>query len=747
MSPTPSHTPSPARHSTADERARLNTLQTISLLIAVLATLLTPLVYLTGSNPLEALTPALLAVTGWVALALLKRGLSRYVPHATTVAVLLAALISVLAFGSVRTTGSFIFVAVVAGAGTFMGRTALVATFLTSALLLGGLDWAEHHGWLHPASFTVGFKVWLTQVGTLLVVAILVYHSRVRARRAYLELSDELELRQRTEQERNRSLERFGRMFHSTPCAMVAQSIRTGQIIDANAAFERCYGYTRAQLQGHNDRFLWADVPARQRYVKQLLDQQHIDQTYAVALHADGREFDVLISSEVSDEQEDPLIISTVVDISDERRRQAQLRSLAGGLAVPTGASLFQPLTMHMALSIGADTVALGELDGAQGRVQTLSVWKDGQPHSNFAFDVAETNGSQALDQLELCVHNSGFDEDDSGLPAREEEEEYPTRIDQALRDEDGQPIGLLSAQWRQSTELTADSQALIAIFASRATAELLRLRSDRALAQLNATLEQRVAERTAELEKLNAELDSFAYSISHDLKSPLRAIDGFTQLLSESLDTRLNPEERRLMDRVLGATQRTATLMADLLALTRVSQQPLNIERINLSLMAQEELDQCLSGHPRAELQSRIELGLVTYADPQLTRLMLKSLVDNAVKYTRDQPRPLIEIGRVVHASSMPDGTAPAFFIRDNGVGFSMDHADQLFKPFQRLHMPSAGFDGTGVGLATVRRIVERHGGTIVAQASMGAGAEFQFSLGNGEGSASPAPCPVAPL
>ena len=94
-----------------------------------------------------------------------------------------------------------------------------------------------------------------------------------------------------------------------------------------------------------------------------------------------------------------------------------------------------------------------------------------------------------------------------------------------------------------------------------------------------------------------------------------------------------------------------------------------------------------------------------------------------------------------------MPDGTAPAFFIRDNGVGFSMNHADQLFKPFQRLHMPSAGFDGTGVGLATVRRIVERHGGTIVAQASMGAGAEFQFSLGNGEGSASPAPCPVAPL
>ena len=360
---------------------------------------------------------------------------------------------------------------------------------------------------------------------------------------------------------------------------------------------------------------------------------------------------------------------------------------------------------------------------------------------------MAETHGSQALDQLELCVHNSGFGEVDSGPPSGKDDEEYPSRIDQALRDEDGQPIGLLSAQWRQPVEITADTQALIAIFASRATAELLRLRSDRALAQLNATLEQRVAERTAELEKLNAELDSFAYSISHDLKSPLRAIDGFTQLLSESLDARLNPEERRLMDRVLGATQRTATLMADLLALTRVSQQPLNIERINLSLMAQEELDQCLIKHPRPALQSRIELGLVTHADPQLTRLMLKSLVDNAVKYTRDQPRPLIEIGRVARAASTPDSSAPAFFIRDNGVGFSMDHADQLFKPFQRLHMPNAGFDGTGVGLATVRRIVERHGGNIVAHASVGAGAEFQFSLGNGEGSASPAPRPIAPL
>ena len=153
----------------------------------------------------------------------------------------------------------------------------------------------------------------------------------------------------------------------------------------------------------------------------------------------------------------------------------------------------------------------------------------------------------------------------------------------EALRDADGTPIGILFAMWRSPLTLREDLQAMVSIFASRANAELVRLRRDREILRLNSSLEERVRERTAELGKLNAELDSFAYSVSHDLKSPLRAIDGFTQLLREQLAGRLSEDEQQLFERVLGSSQRMGAIINDLLALARVSQGVLERQAVDL--------------------------------------------------------------------------------------------------------------------------------------------------------------------
>ena len=213
---------------------------------------------------------------------------------------------------------------------------------------------------------------------------------------------------------------------------------------------------------------------------------------------------------------------------------------------------------------------------------------------------------------------------------------------------------------------------------------------------------------------------------MSHDLKSPLRAIDGFTRLLGEQLEGRLQPDETQLFDRVLASTRRMSALIADMLALARISQGQIERTRANLSELAEQVMQVEQAKLPQRRLQWHIEPGLVCVCDPRLMRIALENLLGNAVKYTRDQPEPVIEVGRVPGES----GEALTFFVRDNGVGFNMAYADKLFKPFQRLHKPSE-FDGTGIGLATVRRIVERHGGSVSGSAKTGHGAEFHVTMG----------------
>lgn len=233
----------------------------------------------------------------------------------------------------------------------------------------------------------------------------------------------------------------------------------------------------------------------------------------------------------------------------------------------------------------------------------------------------------------------------------------------------------------------------------------------------------ERLAERSAQLEAANKELEAFAYSVSHDLRAPLRAIDGFSQVLLEDCGERLDGTGRDALGRVRVATARMAQLIDDLLRLSRVSRAELRQEDIDLSEMARGVVSELSLSELGRHVEVHVAEGVTAEGDPELVRLVLENLLGNAFKFTSKRAGARVDFG-----VERLDGV-PVYFVRDNGVGFDMAYVDKLFGAFQRLHA-GAEFPGTGIGLATVQRVVHRHGGRIWAQAAQGEGATFRFTL-----------------
>jgi light-regulated signal transduction histidine kinase (bacteriophytochrome) len=238
--------------------------------------------------------------------------------------------------------------------------------------------------------------------------------------------------------------------------------------------------------------------------------------------------------------------------------------------------------------------------------------------------------------------------------------------------------------------------------------------------------LEALVRERTAELEVANRELESFSYSVSHDLRAPLRGIDGFSRALEEDYGAALDAEARGYIERIRNATQRMGQIIDDLLLLSRVARTELRRESVDLSAVAREVDAALRAAEPGRNVAFEVTDGLHAQADERLVRLLLENLLGNAWKYTSRCARAHVSFG------SGEGRGEPAFCVHDDGAGFDMAYAHKLFGAFQRLHS-SSEFPGSGIGLATVARIVERHGGRVWAEGEVGKGATFSFTLGQG--------------
>lgn len=296
----------------------------------------------------------------------------------------------------------------------------------------------------------------------------------------------------------------------------------------------------------------------------------------------------------------------------------------------------------------------------------------------------------------------------------------------------DGRMVGVLSVFSADREYFSGDLLRLLLLLADDLSFALdsfagmaTRARAEAALRDMNASLERRVLERTRLLELANRELEAFSYSVSHDLRAPLRSIHGFAELLDEAAGAHLDADARKYVQRIKAGASRMALLIEQLLQLSRVSRAELNVGLVDLSMLAREVVTDLAESEPTRKVEVSIAEGLVAHADAGLARIVLNNLIGNAWKFTSKTGDARIEFG----AERGPSGAPLRFYVKDNGAGFDPEHAHKLFAPFQRLHAERE-FPGTGIGLALVQRILLRHGGEARAEGKVGGGATIRFSF-----------------
>ncbi|HET6975642.1 MAG TPA: PAS domain S-box protein [Pyrinomonadaceae bacterium] len=481
---------------------------------------------------------------------------------------------------------------------------------------------------------------------------------------------------------------KFRDLLESTPDATMIVNV-TGRLVLVNSIAEKLFGYSREELIGEPvevllpTRYRSAHLGHRTGFFSAPRARTMGEGLELYGLRKDGVEFPVEISLSPLETEEGMLVMSSIRDITEQRRAEKKFRGL---------------------LESAPDAVVIVDRQGKMVLVNS-------QAERSFGYSRAELLG-QRVEMLipERYRHNHGghregyfYDPKVRGMGAgldlhglRKDGTEFPVEISLSpLETEEGL---LVSGAIRDITD---------------------RKRFEVSLQEKNLELEN----ANTQLEATNRELEAFSYSVSHDLRAPLRGIDGFSQVLLEDHGEQLNDEGKDALMRVRASAQRMAELIDNLLNLSRMTRSELSHETISLTTIAKTVADELKRIEPARVVDFVIEDDLTVNGDPRLLRIAIENLFDNAWKFTSRHEQARIELG------SLRNNGVPVFFVRDDGSGFDMAYANKLFGAFQRLHKAN-DFKGTGIGLATVQRIIHRHGGRVWAESAVEQGATFYFTL-----------------
>jgi PAS domain S-box-containing protein len=538
----------------------------------------------------------------------------------------------------------------------------------------------------------------------------------------------------------------------------VAVSLPSGEVLEANDYYLRTIGYTREEFeQGLVD---WRAItppewlPADEHALEELRQRGVTTPYEKEYLRRDGSRVPVFLSNAMMPGA-DEAIAGYAVDITERKQAEAELRrhvmylralqeTTLELLSQPSLDALFENIVRRASDLVGA---AAGFLDLVEpGSVQMRPQVAVGALSDSLDYPATAGVGVAGVvwqSAAPLIVED--YDLWPDRLPGMSKGKVSSVAGVPLLRG--SEVLGVLGLGHERGSGkrfAPADVDVLTQL------ARLAALAIERAelLAALQAErnlLAERVRERTAELERANRELEAFAYSVSHDLRAPLRAMQGFSTALLSHHQDQLDEKGKHYLGRIQQAAQRMGQLINDMLNLSRITRADLNAQPVDLSLLAHEIAAELGARDPLRQVEFVITDGLTVQGDEPLLRIALENLLDNAWKFTGTRPKAVIEVGRLTPAEfesqsgdwaahiGLPERPQPSttvYYVRDNGVGFDMAYAEKLFAPFQRLHAMHE-FPGTGIGLAIVQRVVARHNGLVWVHARLGHGATFCFTLG----------------